>query len=126
MDAESSSIASDPPPAYTPASPHPPGETGIRYGPPPGSPPGWKAEFDGAQRDGPSPGRPPGWKSEFDGAQRYGPPPGRPAESHWMPRRLSQLVNMGGQIADIALSTFNAILQILVKGAHKIEELSKR
>ncbi|MBR8187055.1 hypothetical protein KDW54_32160 [Burkholderia ambifaria] len=197
MEAESSSIAPDSPPANTPASPHPAGETATRYAPPPEAPPGWKPESDGAQRYTPPPGSPPGWKPESDGAPRYDPPPGpppgwkpesdgaprydpppgpppgwkpesdgaprydpppgpppgfhahhpgahpeplmqemplhpgvtshgQPAEPHWLQQRLPQLVNMGGQIADIALSTLNAFLQILVKAAHKLEELSRK
>ncbi|WP_448166411.1 hypothetical protein [Burkholderia ambifaria] len=173
MEAESSSIAPDSPPANTPASPHPAGETATRYAPPPGPPPGWKPEADGAQRfapppgwkpepDGaprydPPPGPPPGWKPESDGAPRYDPPPGpppgfhahhpdvhpeplmqqmplhpavtshgQPAEPHWLQQRLPQLANMGGQFADIALSILNAVLQIAVKIAHKIEELSRK
>jgi len=50
----------------------------------------------------------------------------QPAEPHWLQQRLPQLANMGGQIADIALSTLNAFLQILVKAAHKLEELSRK
>ncbi|WP_175730809.1 hypothetical protein [Burkholderia ambifaria] len=50
----------------------------------------------------------------------------QPAEPHWLQQRLPQLANMGGQIADIALSILNAVLQIAVKIAHKIEELSRK
>ena len=53
-------------------------------------------------------------------------PHGQPAEPHWLQQRLPQLANMGGQIADIVLSTLNAFLQILVKAAHKLEELSRK
>ncbi len=125
-----------PPPGAPPGwKPEPDGAQ--RYTPPPGPPPGWKPEPDGAHRYAPPPDPPPGFHAHHPDVR---PQPlmqqmplhpevtshAQPAEPHWLQQRLPQLANMGGQIADIALSILNAVLQIAVKIAHKIEELSRK
>ncbi len=55
----------------------------------------------------------------------FGAPPGRPPSkaSRWSPQHM---IGMMGQAGDIVLSLTNALLQLLVKWAHKMEELSRK
>ncbi|WP_124499301.1 hypothetical protein [Burkholderia sp. Bp9140] len=107
-----------------------------RYDPPPGPPPQW-SESNGAHRYDPPPGPPPGFHAHYPNApfepllQTTSPPSEvaptrRPADRHQMLRRAPQFTNMAGQFADFILSTVNAVLQIMVKAAHKLEELSRK
>lgn len=139
-------------PSYSPPLSPPSGYGSTRtYTPPPGPPPGFEGKPNYPAPSGPPPGHesapvyppPPGHPPSFEhpaafeaphqsfepsmvGAPPiFGAPPGRPPSkaSRWSPQHM---IGMMGQAGDIVLSLTNALLQLLVKWAHKMEELSRK
>ncbi|MBR8130794.1 hypothetical protein [Burkholderia ambifaria] len=138
--------------SYSPPPGPPPGHESTRiYAPPPGPPPGYEGKpnypappgpppgHESAPIYAPPPGPPPGFEhpAAFEAPHQsfepsmagappiFGAPPGRPPSkaSRWSPQHM---IGMMGQAGDIVLSLTNALLQLLVKWAHKMEELSRK